>query len=134
MIIKAIESITVRLSDKAHILQPGETIDLPPDKAKLLLERAPGRVRPLDVSALIQPSCVIKWQRVDGSTHSGLVDFLHTDADGHTWAFVIIGETWAAVNIKTMWKLHEESVNEEQASKRPDRGSTVEICETIRTV
>ena len=100
MIIEAIKSITVRLDGKTHILEPGQTIDLLPDKAKLLLERAPGMVRPLDVSALIQPSCVIKWQRVDGSTHSGVVDFIHTDGDGTRWAFVTIGETWAVVNMK----------------------------------
>jgi hypothetical protein len=49
--------------------------------------------------ALIQAGCRITWQGADGEDRSGVVDFLHTDADGTLWAFCICpGGTWAAVN------------------------------------
>ena len=48
----------------------------------------------------IQPGDRISWQRADGTTQTGVVDDLHLDVDGSTWAFVTIGESWAAVNMK----------------------------------
>jgi len=50
-------------------------------------------------NAQIQPGDHITWERSDGK-HQGVVDFLHVDSDGARWAFVTIGESWAAVNCK----------------------------------
>jgi hypothetical protein len=41
----------------------------------------------------------IEWHRADSLQH-GTVNFVHVDADGLAWAFVTIGQSWAAVNLK----------------------------------
>lgn len=48
----------------------------------------------------IQAGDVISWQRADGSVHSGVVDFVHVDEAGARWAFVTLGEGWAAIHTK----------------------------------
>lgn len=48
----------------------------------------------------IQPGDTISWQRANGITGEGFVDFVHTDPHGQQWAFVSFGEMWAAVNPK----------------------------------
>ena len=49
----------------------------------------------------IQPGSSITWQRADRTIQHGVVDFLHVDMDGTTWAFVTLPDgIWAAVNLK----------------------------------
>ena len=79
-------------------LEQGKPIDLPEERAKRLLDKAPGKVRV--VSATIQAGSLIIWTRVDGTTQTGLVDVVHVDVDGRHWAFVALGDTWSAVNCK----------------------------------
>ena len=78
-------------------LEPGKPIELPDERAKRLLIRAPGRVR---VIPTFEPGAMIGWTRQDGTNQTSQVDFVHTDAAGSRWAFVSLGETWAAVNMK----------------------------------
>lgn len=53
----------------------------------------------LDPSPTIQAGDQIAWDRA-GTMQTGVVDYLYTDSAGVTWAFVTIGESWAAVNLK----------------------------------
>lgn len=62
------------------------------DKLKHLTQR------PADNHAL-QAGDLIEWDRA-GTMQTGIVDFLYTDDSATRWAFVTIGETWAAVNLK----------------------------------
>jgi hypothetical protein len=49
----------------------------------------------------IAPGCTITWQGADTKDRSGVVDFLHPDADGTLWAFCTRPDGgWAAVNTK----------------------------------
>ena len=48
----------------------------------------------------IQPGAQITWTRGDGSTQGGVVDYLYVDETGTRWAFISIGESWAAINLK----------------------------------
>jgi hypothetical protein len=63
------------------------------DKLKHLNQRS-------DTAPAIQTGSFITWTRGDGSIQTGLVDYLHLDADRTTWAFVTIEESWSAVNLK----------------------------------
>jgi hypothetical protein len=47
----------------------------------------------------VQLGSLITWQQ-GGKAQQGMVDYLHTDADGTHWAFVILGESWTVVNTK----------------------------------
>lgn len=47
----------------------------------------------------VQPGAQITWQHA-GKAQQGVVDHLHTDADGTHWAFVTLGESWTVVNMK----------------------------------
>ena len=78
-------------------LEPGKLIDLPDERAQRLLSKAAGKVRL--VTPTIAVGSQITWQRA-GKAQQGVVDYLHTDADGTMWAFATTGETWAAVNMK----------------------------------
>jgi hypothetical protein len=60
------------------------------------------------------PGGKITWKRA-GQTQQGLVDFIHVDDTGTRWAFVTIGESWAAVNLKFV------TLVEEEARDDPDR-------------
>jgi hypothetical protein len=52
-------------------------------------------------SPSVQPGNRITWQGADGKDRSGVVDFLHTDADGTLWAFCTCPDGgWVAVNTK----------------------------------
>lgn len=77
-------------------LEPGKPIDLPDERAKRLLQKAPGRLR---VVHPIVPGATITWLRHDGSTHTALIEYVHVDAGG-TWLFVSIEQSWAALNVK----------------------------------
>lgn len=46
------------------------------------------------------PGGKITWQRANGTVQIGVVDAVHVDDAGVRWAFVTIGESWAAVNLK----------------------------------
>lgn len=106
MIVEAIgESFTYRWPGGEVRLKPGEPVDLPDERAKRLLAKAPGRVRVVPPS--IQPGDSIRWARSDGSVHHAKVDFVHEDSDGARWAFVTIGIGWAAVNLKCAQRVSE---------------------------
>ena len=47
-------------------------------------------------SSAITPGCRIIWQGADGMERSGVIDFLHTDADGMVWAFCTLPTGWCA--------------------------------------
>ena len=79
-------------------LEPGKPIELPDERATRLLRKAGNRARM--VLSTIHPGDWITWTRADGTTPNGLVDVVHVDVDGLAWAFVTIGESWAAVNLK----------------------------------
>jgi hypothetical protein len=79
-------------------LEPGKPIDLPDERAQRLLSKAPGKVR--IVTATFQAGAQITWTRGDGTTHTGVVDLIYTDDTGTRWAFVTLGGSWAAVNMK----------------------------------
>ena len=81
-------------------LEPGKPVSLPDERAQRLLLKAPGKVRV--IHRTIRPGDHIAWTRGDGSPASGLVDFLHVDESGVHWAFVTLGTTWAAVNLKVV--------------------------------
>lgn len=49
--LEAVEPIRVRLGGQSHELQPGQRIDLPEDKGRLLLERAPGKLRIIETGS-----------------------------------------------------------------------------------
>jgi hypothetical protein len=80
------------------LLEPGKPIELDDARAKRLLDKAPGKVKV--ITPTIQPGDRIEWQRADCSIQKGVVDLMHVDADGHIWAFVNIGASWAVVNTK----------------------------------
>lgn len=78
-------------------LEPGKPIDLPDERAKRLIEKAPGKVR---VIPTFQPGSTIAWVRANGTRQIGTIDFIHADESGARWAFVSLGETWPVVNLK----------------------------------
>lgn len=103
MLLEATEwPIRYRLRNGHEVtLQPGVPTDLPDQAARQLLSKAPDKVRRVDRVPTIQLGELITWQRTDG-TQCGpaTVDFLHTDTDGSTWAFVTTSDGWAVVNMK----------------------------------
>jgi hypothetical protein len=79
-------------------LAPGKPIELPDARAKRLLAKAGDKVRA--ITPVIHSGDLIEWHRADGTVQYGVVDYIHTDADGGSWAFVTRGESWAAVNLR----------------------------------
>ena len=63
------------------------------DKLKHLNQRP-------DTGSTIEAGSSITWTRADGTVQHGMVDYIHTDAHEGSWAFLTIGESWAAVNMK----------------------------------
>ena len=47
----------------------------------------------------IHPGARITWEGADLTLRHGVVEFLHTDADGSQWAFCTTADGWAAVNV-----------------------------------
>lgn len=93
------ESFTYRWPGGEVRFEPGIPIDLPDERAQRLLNKAGDKVRV--IPSTIQPGSTITWQRADDLTmQTGVVDWLHTDDRGLRWAFVTIGDSWAAVNLK----------------------------------
>jgi hypothetical protein len=56
--------------------------------------------QPAPIVPTIQAGSQITWTRGDGSTQGGVVDYLYVDETGTRWAFISIGDSWAAVNLK----------------------------------
>ena len=82
------------------------------DKLKHLLQHP-------DIGSTIQPGALITWTRGDGRVQEGLVDFLHTDPDGLTWAFVtLLDGGWAAVNARA---ITHPPVSPDAMAKRTER-------------
>lgn len=95
------KSFIYRWPDGEVHLQVGVPIDLPDERAKRLLSKAGNRVRLVS----IQSGDLVAWTRADKTTPIGLVDFVHLDADGNTWAFVTVGKSWTAVNLKFVMRI-----------------------------
>jgi len=72
-------------------------VDFPEAEALKLLDKAGDKVRA--ITPVIRSGDLIEWQR-EGSLQHGTVDFVHVDADGLAWAFVTIGQSWTAINLK----------------------------------
>lgn len=71
--------------------QPTETVEA---------EAALKQHQALDPSPTIQPGDRITWQRADGKTLKGVIDFLQT-YPGEVWAFCTRPDGgWSAVNVK----------------------------------
>ena len=46
------------------------------------------------------PGVKVGWTRADGTHHTGVIEYLHTDPTGVVWAFVTLPcETWTAVSL-----------------------------------
>lgn len=84
--------------DKLHRLMRDES-GMPPHQEESQPDDAVSRPHQAGISGrLIQPGDAITWQRADGSTPCGVVDFIHVDETGTRWAFVTLGEGWVAMN------------------------------------
>ena len=88
-------------------LRPGVPMELPDRAATQLLQKAPDKVRRVDDATsissdlpLLHPGTQITWEGADLTLRHGIVDFLHTEADGSQWAFCTTADGWAAVNTK----------------------------------
>lgn len=72
MTLEAVHPIRVRLGGHSHELQPGQRIDLPEDKGRLLLERAPGKLRiigggsPVTIEPAASNARPVYWENADG--------------------------------------------------------------------
>lgn len=96
----------MKFGGQVHALQPGHTIDLPPEKAQRLLEQVPGRVRPLPQpivpekhggpsfpEIIIEPAATkarpIYWEQADGRIVGGvkpeLLAMVNTGAGASFW-------------------------------------------------
>jgi hypothetical protein len=63
-------------------------------------EEALTQQKALDQTPTVHSGVTIEWEGADMTVRQGVVDFLHTDTNGLTWAFVTLGKGWAAVNLK----------------------------------
>ena len=88
-------------------LRPGVPMELPDQAATQLLQKAPDKVRrvndaPTRATGLtpLHPGARITWEGADLTRRHGLVEFLHSDADGTTWAFSTLKTGWCAVNTR----------------------------------
>lgn len=101
MIIECIGSpFTYRWPTGEVHLEPGKPVDLPDERARRLLDKAPGKVRVC--LPAIQPGSLVSWRRGDGRKQEGFVDFVHTDSHGKEWVFLSYGTTWAAVDRRVL--------------------------------
>lgn len=98
MLIEVSTAITVHWRGRDQVFTPGHRYELSAGEGRRLLAKMGDRVRL--VMTPIHLGDQITWPRADGTTQTGLIDDLHTDADGTHWGFVIMGEDWAAVNLK----------------------------------
>lgn len=102
MRLEALTPFTYRWPGGEVHLEPGTPIDLPDERAQRLLNKAPGKVRMCPPT--IQPGDRITWQRADGKTLKGVIDFLQT-YPGEVWAFCTLPDgKWTAVNVKNIRK------------------------------
>ena len=98
MRLEAMVPFTYRWPGGEVHLEPGTPIDLPDDRARRLLDKAPGKVRVIPPT--YQPGSTIAWVRADGTRQIGTIDFIYAEDTGTQWVFLTTGETWAAVNMK----------------------------------
>lgn len=100
MILECIgESFIYRWPGGEVRLEPGRQVDIPDERALRLLAKAPGRVRVI-APTLFEPGSTIAWVRGDGSTQTGIIDFIHADETGTWWAFISTPTgSWSAVNL-----------------------------------
>ena len=60
----------------------------------------------LDPIPALQPGDRIERERADLTVQHGVVDSLHTDADGRVWAFCTLPDgRWTALNVKYIRKI-----------------------------
>ena len=104
MLVEAIDKpMCYRWPEGEVQLMPGQPVDLPESRALRLLQKAPGKVRivPPHLILDVRRGGRITWHGAEKTYRSGVVDFLHTDADNCVWAFVTMSSGgWAAVNTK----------------------------------
>ena len=100
MIVECVgQAFTYRWPGGEIHLEPGKPINLPDERAKRLLLKAPGKVRVIHHT--IQPGTTVAWLRADGTSQIGQVDCVHVDDTGTRWAFVTLPDaSWAAVNMQ----------------------------------
>ena len=81
MTIECLEDVTVRYGGQVRALHAGQTIDLPPEKARRLLERAAGRVRVLGDAtqpiAPIKPGWFVIYPNREGKLCGGFDEREH---------------------------------------------------------
>lgn len=100
MLIEALRPLLVRLPETDLKLVPGVPVELPEEQASRLLAKVPDKVRRVEP---LPPGFnqIVQWESADGMVRRGVVDFLHTDADGSVWAFCTWPDgVWCAVNTK----------------------------------
>ncbi|HEV8328446.1 MAG TPA: hypothetical protein VGQ08_13275 [Nitrospiraceae bacterium] len=99
MLIEAVDHpIRYRFPGGEIRLEPGRPVEVEPKRAAKLLARAGAKVRA--ITPVMHPGDRISWTRGDLTVQHGVVDFLHTDPDGTSWAFVTYEGTWCAVNTR----------------------------------
>ena len=75
MLIEVVALLTVRLPTGQEAWTPGRIVDLPEDKARRLLDRAPQYVR------VVRP---VYWQSMDGVINGpAVLDHLYLETDNH---------------------------------------------------
>ena len=111
MLIEAVDHpIRYRFPGGEIRLEPGQPVEVEPERAAKLLAKAGTKVRAVEVpscdvvletaSPTIRVGDRIEWERADLTVQHGVVDVLHIDDAGTHWAFVTLGERWAVVNMK----------------------------------
>ena len=95
MLIEVSSPLTVKLPSGAVHLVPGQPVELSDEQATRLLAKAGHKVRVC--APTIQAGSQITWTRGDLTVQHGTVDFVHVDDAETRWAFVTLGESWAAV-------------------------------------
>jgi hypothetical protein len=100
VLINALQPLLVRLPGGDVHLQPGVPVEFPDEQGHRLLAKVPNKVRRVTIpSPPINQS--VYWNSVDGKTRSGVLDFIHTESDTSTWAFVTTENgNWVAVNLR----------------------------------
>lgn len=107
MLIEATQQpIRYRLQSGVEVLlRPGVPTELTDEAGKQLVKKAGSKVRV--VTPTLSAGAQITWTRGILTVH-GTVDFVHVYGDGTAWAFVIHGESWAAINMKFVTGLGDE--------------------------
>jgi len=103
MLIEAVDHpIRYRFPGGEIRLEPGQPVEVEPERAAKLLARAGAKVRAITPTIQPQPGDRITWGASGTPRGPATVDFLHTDPDGTGWAFVTLSPSWVAVNTKVV--------------------------------